>query len=167
MQIRKATLADFDSFFNIILACKEDMKAKGAEQWPSHHPSKERVLDGIKKGEHFVALQNNAIVGGVRLNHTPDDQYALVKWGIKDEKPLIVHQLAVDPKLQGKGIAKELMAFAEEYAKKEGSKSVRLDTYSKNTPSNNFYKKLGYEFVGTIMMPQYMPGKYNCYEKMI
>lgn len=167
MQIRKAIALDLDSFFQIILDCKKDMSEKGIEQWPIHHPSKERISDGIQKGEHFVALIDGKVVGGVRLNHSGDEQYSLIKWNIEDKNPLIVHQLAVDPKMQGKGIAKALMLFAEEYAKKEGSKAIRLDTYGKNKFSNSFYEKAGYKFTGTIEMPQYMPGKYNCYEKVL
>ncbi len=165
--IRKATLSDLDSVFAIINECKADMLAKGIEQWPSHHPSIERVKDGILKGEHYVIEENEEILGGVRLNNSQDEQYALVKWGVEDSKPLIVHQLAVSPQHQGKGLAKKLMLFAEELAKKQGSKCIRLDTYSINTASNAFYQKLGYKFTGTIKMPQYKEGEYNCYEKRI
>jgi ribosomal protein S18 acetylase RimI-like enzyme len=59
------------------------------------------------------------------------------------------------------------MLFAEEYAKKEGSKTIRLDTYLSNKISNNFYKKLGYLEIGSFFMPRYMPGKYIAYEKII
>jgi GNAT superfamily N-acetyltransferase len=167
MEIRKATLADFDSLFKIILDCKEDMKVKGVEQWPSHHPSKETIQNGIESNCHYVLIDGGKIVGGVLLNHACDDQYKLVKWRVEDKNPLMVHRLAVSPKLQGKGYAKKLMEFAEEFAKKEGSKSIRLDTYKLNSVSNKFYEKLGYKLVGTIKMPQYMPGEYNCYEKVL
>jgi GNAT superfamily N-acetyltransferase len=167
MEIRKANVDDIESFFQIVLDCKKDMKETGLEQWPNHHPFKERITDGIEKGEHYVAVINEKVVGGLRLNHSQDEQYKLVNWQVDDENPLIMHQLAIDPKEQGKGIAKELMLFAEAFAKKEGSETIRLDAYSKNNSSNNFYQKAGYKFVGTIEMPQYMPGKYNCYEKVL
>ncbi|VVB75119.1 Acetyltransferase (GNAT) family protein [uncultured archaeon] len=167
MQIRSATINDFDAIFSIVNECKADMKSRGLEQWPSHHPSKETILKGINSGNHFVILENNQIVGGVLLNHSPDEQYKLVKWEITDTNPLIVHRLAISPKHQGKGIAQELMKYAEELAKKDGSKSIRLDTYSTNKASNKFYQKLGYKHAGTIKMLQYMPGEYNCYEKKV
>ncbi len=84
------------------------MGARGLEQWSSHYPSKETILKGITSGNHFVILETNEIVGGVLLNHSPDEQYKNVKWEINDSNPLIVHRLAVSPKHQGKGIAQEL-----------------------------------------------------------
>jgi len=167
MQIRLATNSDFDSLFSIINECKEDMLANGIEQWPSHHPSKETIQKGINSGKHYVIEEGGIILGGVLLNHSPDDQYEKVNWKVNDENPLVIHRLAVSPSHQGKGIAQKLMGFAEELAKKEGSKSIRLDTYSTNKASNKFYQKLGYTFVGTIKMPQYMQGEYNCYEKRV
>lgn len=167
LQIRKATMDDFNSIFLIINECREKMRKDGEEQWPNHHPSVETVTKGIVEGQHLVAVVNGEIWGGVLLNHSADEQYKQVNWGISDPNPLIVHRLAVSPSHQGGGVAKKLMVFAEEYAKKEGCKAVRLDTYATNTISNGFYQRLGYKKVGTIRLPQYMPGEYNCYEKEV
>ena len=167
MEIRKATLADFDSVFKIVLDCKEEMNKMGIEQWPAHHPSKETIQKGIESNCHYVLIDQEKIVAGVLLNHSGDEQYKLVNWKINDPNPLLVHRLAVSPQAQGKGYAKKLMIFAEELAKKEGSKSIRLDTYKNNSVSNKFYENLGYKLVGVIRMPQYMPGEYNCYEKIL
>ncbi len=59
------------------------------------------------------------------------------------------------------------MKCAEELAKKDGSKCIRLDTYATNKASNRFYQKLGYKHAGIIKMLQYMPSEYNCYEKKV
>lgn len=167
MKIQKARLKDANSFFKIIMDCKITMKENNIEQWPDHYPSKEIVNSGIANGDVYVALIDNKIVGGVKINNSFDEPYNTINWQTNDKKPLIVHQLAVDPKEQGKGIAKELIHFAENFAKENGSKSIRLDTYKNNLVSNNFYKKMGYKLLGTISQPEYMPGKYNCYEKVI
>jgi len=58
------------------------------------------------------------------------------------------------------------MAFAEEKAKSEGYSLIRLDTYSLNFVANRFYTKIGYHYCGQINL-EFMPEKYNCYEKAI
>ncbi|MNN72431.1 putative acetyltransferase [compost metagenome] len=64
-----------------------------------------------------------------------------------------MHRLAVHPEVQGKGIARKLIAFAEEYARQSGYSSIRLDTYSKNTRALALYPSLGYERRGEVFFP--------------
>ena len=64
------------------------------------------------------------------------------------------------------GIGKFLMEFAENLVRKKNLKSIRLDTYSGNPKAMNFYRKLGYEELGTIdLKPN--KDKYHCFEKII
>ena len=58
------------------------------------------------------------------------------------------------------------MEFAENLVRKKNLKSIRLDTYSGNPKAMNFYRKLGYEELGTIdLKPN--KDKYHCFEKII
>jgi ribosomal protein S18 acetylase RimI-like enzyme len=166
MEIRKAELSDLEDICEIIEECKKYMAKKGDEQWPDTHPSKEKIKEGVEEGEHFVAIENGNVVGGLRICGY-DPGYDVVDWSIEDENPAIVHRLAVSPNMQGKGIAKALMGFVEEYAIGMGSGCVRLDTYINNHTANKFYQELGYQERGRIMMPWHMPKEYICYEKII
>ena len=166
MEIRKAELSDLDPICEIIEECKEDMSKWGDEQWPKTHPSREKIREGILKGEHFVAVENGRILGGMRIcNYDPG--YGEVSWSCEEENPVIVHRLAILPEMQGKGIAKKLMVFVEKYASEHGSKCVRLDTYVNNRTANKFYQKLDYVERGRIRMPWHMPEEYICYEKVL
>lgn len=167
IEIRKATLHDLEVVCSIILDCKRSMTESGDVQWPDHHPSPEEVKKGVVSGQHFIASIGEEVVGGVLLNHSSDEQYKSIDWRFRDDNPLIVHRLAVSPKFQGRGVAKELMRFAERYARLNGCVALRLDTFGENKTSSIFYEKLGYERAGTIQMPQYMPGNYVCYEKEV
>ncbi|MFD2880470.1 GNAT family N-acetyltransferase [Paenibacillus rhizoplanae] len=66
---------------------------------------------------------------------------------------LIMHRLAVHPEIQGKGIARRLIAFAEEFARSSGYRSIRLDTYAKNDRVLKLYPSLGYLQRGEIRFP--------------
>jgi ribosomal protein S18 acetylase RimI-like enzyme len=54
--------------------------------------------------------------------------------------------LAVHPARRGKGIAKMLMAFLHEEARREGASHIRLKVYPGNVSARRLYERLGYEF---------------------
>jgi GNAT superfamily N-acetyltransferase len=56
-----------------------------------------------------------------------------------------VDTVGVAPGMQGKGIGKALMAFAEAEARRKGFRAVRLYTNARMTENMPFYQSLGYE----------------------
>ena len=56
----------------------------------------------------------------------------------------------VDPTLQGKGIGKQMMKFAEKIAVGLGRKRIELATSKKNLQAISFYKKIGYRIVKEV-----------------
>ena len=166
MIIRKAKPSESNDIYNIIIKCKEDMKKRGEEQWPAHYPDIKNVTSDIEGGSLYV-LGDEDIVACISINTDQPTEYLAIDWELKDNNPLIVHRIAVLPSEQKKGIAKKLMQFSEDFAKNYDHKSIRLDTYENNTSSNRFYKNNGYVLRGTIRLPEYMSGKYNCYEKIL
>ena len=78
-----------------------------------------------------------------------------------------MHRLAVHPEQQGKGIARELMDFGEQLARKNNYLSVRLDTFSKNPRNNRFYTARDYKKVGEVFFKQKSPHPFYCYEKVL
>jgi ribosomal protein S18 acetylase RimI-like enzyme len=64
------------------------------------------------------------------------------------EDHLFVDNVAVAPGHQGRGLGRELVAFAEERARKEGLGEVRLYTNEKMQENLSVYTKLGFEETG-------------------
>ncbi|HJT98262.1 MAG TPA: GNAT family N-acetyltransferase [Rhodanobacteraceae bacterium] len=60
--------------------------------------------------------------------------------------------LAVDPALEGRGIARRMMTEAIETLRAEGTKRIELGVESTNTRAIAFYEKLGFEIEGTLRM---------------
>lgn len=61
--------------------------------------------------------------------------------------------LAVDPSRQGGGLGRKLVAAAEDYFRSAGCTAVDLRTLSPRAPLPEFYKRLGYEEIGTAPFP--------------
>lgn len=66
------------------------------------------------------------------------------------EGAMEVLRICVDPALQGKGIGKLLMKFAEKMAVELGRKKMKLATSTKNLQAIGFYQKLGYRIVKEV-----------------
>ena len=63
-------------------------------------------------------------------------------------KQLEVDNVIIDQNIQSKGYGKMFFEFIEEWARKNGCKTIELNTYVQNTRSHKFYYNLGYSIVG-------------------
>jgi len=142
------------------------MDDKGIKQWPDWYPNEDDFVHDITKKQLFVSENEQQITGFVTLSPDCPPEYDGVKWKKTNGKVNSVHRLAVHPGLKTPKLAQRLMKYVEDLARNEGYSLIRLDTYSKNTIANKFYKKLAYQFCGDINL-QFMPEKYHCYEKEI
>lgn len=63
---------------------------------------------------------------------------------------VFVETLAVDPRAQGRGLGRHLMAFAEDWAQYRGLAKIRLYTNVHMREAAAFYTRLGYRETGRV-----------------
>lgn len=165
--IRKATLSDIDSILQLTKACAKHMISNNIYQWNDHYPSSEAFQQDIKRNELFVLTKEKNILGTIVISSLMDDEYKPIKWLTLNNKNLYIHRLAVDPSYQGQGFAQQLMEFAENFGKKNGYISIRLDTFSQNNRNQNFYEHRGYNRLGSIYFPKQSEHPFYCYELVL
>lgn len=161
--IRKATVLDLNSIMQITKACAKHMINQQIYQWNEHYPNRNAFKNDVQRGELYVYMQNNICMGCIVITTIKDVEYVPIDWLTKD-KNIYIHRLAVHPKYQGKGIAQQMMTFAENYAKTNGYFSVRLDTFSQNKRNQKFYETRGYKRLGNIYFPKQSKHPFYCYE---
>ena len=83
----------------------------------------------IARGE--VHVTGDPIVGVIALRAEADDTF--------------IDVLAVDPDVQGRGLGRRLMAFAEIESRRHGRPELRLLTNELMTENLRFYGRLGFE----------------------
>lgn len=88
-------------------------------------------------------------MGCVILNSCYNEGYEGIPWSRKyrKEEVLIPHALAVDPRIQGKGIGRILVHEMINLAKKQGMKAIRLDILGGNQVAERLYTGCGFQFV--------------------
>ena len=96
----------------------------------------EKDVAGEEQQWHVAAIDKNRVVGVIILK--PLEQ-GVIKF----------RQVAVSSTQQGKGVGRDLMAFAESLAQSKQFTSVEMNA---RTTAQIFYEKLGYQATGDIFM---------------
>lgn len=166
MKITKASEDQIDAILNLCKECSQNMLNNSLDQWDEVYPNREIFLSDIKNDSLFIAVSDNSkeIIGCVVLNEYQDPEYGEIKWKYNGKRIAVIHRLMVHPEYEGKGIAKSLVRFVEDLARKRRYDSVRLDVFQKNQRAVNFYHKLGYTVSGKVA---FRKGEFWCCEKSI
>ncbi|MEM6719859.1 MAG: GNAT family N-acetyltransferase [Bacteroidota bacterium] len=167
LHIRKATSEDIDALLTITKACAKFMIEKKIFQWNENYPNRAAFEHDVARGELYVLLEADEIIGCVVISTLMDEEYKTVKWLTPDDMNMYIHRLAVHPKAQGKGYAQFLMQFAEEYAIENNYRSIRLDTFSRNPRNQKFYELRGYKKLEDIYFPKQSVYPFHCYERIL
>ena len=163
--IRNAQASDLDAIMAIVRKVNVEMRAEDRVQWDESYPQLEDFAQDIAEETLYVNETTGRISGFICLNQLEPEEYRLLQWSL-NEKPLVLHRMAVDTAFRNQGIASRLMRFAEELARNAGVRYLKSDTYSLNPQMNALFKKMGFSFVGAIRAFG-RPSLFNCYEKIL
>ncbi|MDT3428376.1 ribosomal protein S18 acetylase RimI-like enzyme [Paenibacillus forsythiae] len=151
--IRKGKMEELEPIMELIAECVRVMREGGSDQWDETYPNAEVITGDIGRGTLYVFEEDGGLAGIIVLDENQAEQYGEIDWAQTEGPFLMMHRLAVHPKVQGKGIARRLIAFAESFAAEQGYKSIRMDTYSRNLKALELYRSLGYEIRGEVRFP--------------
>ena len=161
--IRKAAKHDMTEIMKILDLTVKEMKSYNNTQWDENYPQTRDFIHDIENSDLYVEVENDNIKGFICVNYVEPKEYHDVKWS-SNEKCMVIHRMAVNPKCRNSGVGSKLMNFAEELARQNGMNYLKTDTYSINTKMNSLFRKFNYQFVGEM----YFLGKeksFYCYEK--
>lgn len=165
--IRYAKISEIPDILVICKACAEHMISKGIYQWNEHYPNAAVFEKDIERDELYVLEVNEKVIGTIVITTLIDDEYVPIKWLTPNSKNIYIHRLSIDPSLQGRGYAQQLMDFVENYAKENGFISIRLDTFSQNKRNQRFYEARGYQRLGDIFLPNQSEDPFHCFELVL
>ena len=171
--IRKGAAADLDGCVQIYEAHLEHEAATVSyTNWQKGlYPTRATAEKALASGTLYVDEEDGLIVGCANLNHIQPAEYANIPWSIpaREEEVLVIHTLVLLPTHTGGGRGRRFVAFAEELARAQGCKVIRLDTYEGNEPAKAFYPKLGYRLAGIteFFFEQVIWENLVCYEKLL
>lgn len=166
MTIQLSKIDSANRIFNIFENCKAAMEFENIFQWTENYPNLDIIINDINNNDLYELNRDGNLLGVICFNVNQDPQYKIIDWHDKNGHFLIIHRLAINPLVQNQGLAKVLMAFAEDFALKNNFTSIRFDVFSGNKKAIKLYEGRGYLKRGEI----YFPGRnlpFFCYERMI
>ena len=167
MQILKAHINDIPEIVELTRSCAQHMIAQKIFQWNECYPSEAVFQRDVELQQLWKIQSDGEIFGVIVLTEIEDEEYEGVKWLTSNARNLYIHRLAVHPSHQGKGVARKLLDFSEDYARKHKYDSIRLDTFSKNKRNQKIYEQRGYLKLEAIYFPKQSVYPFHCYEKLI
>ncbi len=165
LSIRVAAEGDVDDVMALVAACIGDMRARGIEQWDELYPDRATIAADVAAGTlHVAAVPGEPLAGVFTVDEHEDPRWSAAEWRTAGERVAVVHRLMVNPQLQGRGLARELMLIAEEHARQRGYGAIHLDCYSGNPQALRLYQRLGYRDAGGAALRK---GMFRCLEKKL
>ena len=151
LQFRKATLQEIPQIWEILQKAIQRRKEDGSNQWQDGYPNPEILKADIEKGAGFVLSESENLVGycAVLINNEPAYEGIEGKW-LTNEDFVVVHRIAIAQNYLGKGLAKEMMKFIEEFAIQNNIYSVKADTNFDNLAMMKSFEKAGYIYCGEV-----------------
>ncbi len=163
--IRKATVNDLDSIMEILSKIILEMHSYNNYQWDENYPRADDFSTDISKGDLFVSVIEDEVVGFVCINRDEPKEYEGLKWSSNNDA-LVIHRMGVSPDYRQLGIGAELVGLADELAKSIGMKYLKTDTYSLNTKAQGLFEKCGYLYIGKMNILGREKAFY-CYDKIL
>ena len=152
---RKATMDDLyriEEIYNEIHT--EEESGRAFVNWKREvYPTKQSAKKAIEAGDMFVEIDNGILVASARINQEQVAEYADVLWNFpaNESEVMVLHTLAVSPKVKKRGYGMRFVEFYEKYSLENKCKYLRLDTWENNIIARSLYKKLGYNEAGTVI----------------
>lgn len=163
MEIKPAHKENLLAVVYLIRECVKDMNARNLFHWNNYYPGYTTLLDDAEAGTLYIGIEKGIIVTTMALDEKEPEEYAREGFAATG-KVLYLHRLAVLPSEQGKGYASEMIAFAEDFALKNGYNSIMLDVFEGNTPVLEMYTNKGYSSKGSFLFP-FQKTSFSCLSK--
>ena len=148
---KKAELSEIDPVWEILQQAIQRRKEDGSTQWQDGYPNPEVIQKDIEKGEGFVLADGETIIGysAVLINDEPAYEKIEGKWLTNDDF-VVLHRVAISEKHLGKGLAKMILKYIEEFAVSNNIYSIKADTNFDNIVMMKIFESSGYTYCGEV-----------------
>ncbi len=169
MKLRKSAVEDLEGISSIVEQAKRYLREQGSSQWQDGYPNEETLMGDIDEGESYVVEQESGeVCATFVLSFKGEPAYNVIDGGEwltpEGSKYGVVHRVAIDDKVRGRGIGELIFREVEPIALVNGAKSIKVDTHRLNKPMQRILEKMGYEYCGIIY---FQDGDKLAYEKIL
>lgn len=148
---RKAKISELPQIWDIIQDAIQRRKEDGSNQWQDGYPNPEVLQNDIEKEVGFVLTENNTIAGycAILINDEPEYANIVGKW-LTNADFVVFHRVAIAITHLGKGYAKVIFKYIEDFALENNILSIKADTNFDNLAMITIFEKTGYAYCGEV-----------------
>ncbi|MES2578268.1 MAG: GNAT family N-acetyltransferase [Bacteroidota bacterium] len=148
---RKAELSEIAPIWEILQQAIQRRKEDGSNQWQDGYPNPEVIQKDIEKGKGFVLVDGETIIGysAVLINDEPAYEKIEGEW-LTNGDFVVLHRVAISEKYLGKGLAKMILKYIEEFAVSNNIYSIKADTNFDNIAMMKIFESSGYTYCGEV-----------------
>lgn len=152
IMIRKGTLDDMpqiESLFDEHFQYQKKYESYTINQ-RGIFPSTEGLTNAVKNGVLYVREDDGEITAMIVLDNQQPPEFDNIDWLTKvpTDGAAVIHMVNTRPRHYRKGLAREFIAFAEDWGRENGCTVLRSECGSQNLPAVLMFKHLGFERVG-------------------
>ena len=159
MEFMPARISDFEAIRDFYWDVIDDIHLHNINNenlgWEKGvYPSDDYIRGSLAAGELYTLTASGGLLACVILNSSQNDGYDGCQWSIDCAPGEVItpHVLAVDPKLQSKGIGGIVVENIVKLAKAEHKQAIRLDVLGACRAAEKLYTRCGFRFVGAKNM---------------
>jgi GNAT superfamily N-acetyltransferase len=162
---RKATTLEIPAIWDILQQAIARRKKDGSDQWQDGYPNPEVVKKDIEADHGYVLTEGETIIGYTAILINDEPEYASIKgeW-LSNTDFVVFHRVAVSEEHLGKGLAKKMLEYIEEFALKNDIFSIKADTNFDNIAMLKIFEKSGYKYCGKVY---FRGGEREAFEKVL
>ena len=151
LNFRQATPDDSREIWQILQQAILRRKNDGSRQWQDGYPNAGTVQSDIEHRIGYVLTENDEVAAYAAVIFNDEPAYEAIegKW-LSEGDFNVVHRVAVCDKAAGKGFATEIFRRIEEFSRKNGILSIKVDTNFDNVAMLRILEKLGYKYCGEV-----------------
>lgn len=143
VEIRPATPADIDTVIGVLDEAAAWWAERGNAAWRPGHWDRPSLASLIAAGRTFLAYDGEQVLGTFNLQWA-DRTF----WPEAAEDAGYVHRLGVARDGHGRGVGREMLAYAERSAREAGKRFLRLDCACESEVLRAYYTSAGFTHRG-------------------
>jgi ribosomal protein S18 acetylase RimI-like enzyme len=157
--IRKSNSKDIETLVEILEEARKFKESLGDHVWGVAPFTTDEVKGMSNQGNLFTAYVDDSVAGCVMISWD-DSRY----WGEitgMDSQAGYIHRLSVGNKFRGQRIGEQIVEWSKQYIRDNDKKYVRLDCPSDNKDLCDYYEKLGFSKIKSVVVDGYEADLYQ------
>ncbi|WP_416176485.1 GNAT family N-acetyltransferase [Clostridium sp.] len=155
MEFKRAAEKDIDAIISIIKQAQAYFKTHGINQWQNNYPNVDIIANDIRRKNSYALFKDNILVSTAAISFDGEKSYEHIYKGrwISNSRYAVIHRVAVESSLKGKGLASILIKNLEKYCARNFVHSIKIDTHKDNISMQKLLKKNKFQYCGIIYLP--------------